>query len=98
MKGAGHLVAGQPGNDALNLPPVAKADEIVVVSAVFSTGGGLADCGVAEAIHQFGRVVEGGPSGDEDVIHGPSLPDSGFATGDKRRQRAVDHIAQRFHR
>jgi len=63
------LVAAQRGNYALDLPPVAKANDIAQVAAALSTCGGLEAGGVAEALHQVGCVRKGKTAMDERRVH-----------------------------
>lgn len=73
MDGSAHLVAGEGGDHPLDLPPVAKADDIVVVAAPLGAGGGLEAGIVAEPLDQIGGVVKGRTAGDERGLHGPTV-------------------------
>ena len=70
VDGSAHLVARQSDDHALDLPPVAKADDIVVVAAALGARRGLERGVVAEAVDELGCCGQSGPAGDEDRLHG----------------------------
>src|SRR4051794_17168239 len=63
------LVAAQRRNHAFDLPPVAKARDIALITAALGTRCGFIAGIVAKALHQLGRVGKRGPSVDEERVH-----------------------------
>ena len=81
MDGSAHFFVGQCRDDTLDLSPVAEADDVSAVAALFGARGGLEPGIIAEALHKFGRLGEGGPPGDEGRVHARLLTRQPFRDG-----------------
>ena len=92
MDGAANLVAGEGGDHALDLPPVAEADDIAGIATELRPRGGFKPGIVAEAVDQVGSIGKRRPAIDEWKVHGSLLTQGHYATADKDRQRFVDHV------
>lgn len=69
MDSAAHFIAGQRGNHALDLAPVAKTDDVALATAVFGTRGGFKAGIVAKGIDQLGGINNGRTRGDKKPVH-----------------------------
>jgi len=69
MNASAHFVAAQGHDDALDLPPVAKADDVAGVAAFLGAYGGLEAGIVAEAFDQVRGVGKSRPARDEKPVH-----------------------------
>jgi hypothetical protein len=78
MDPADDLVTTQRGDHALDLPPVAEADDIAGVAAAASERGRLEARVGAEALADIGGVGERGAAVDIVRGHGPSLSRRGL--------------------
>ena len=65
MDGSAHFFVGQCRDDALDLPPVAKSDDIAGIAAVLGARRSLEPGVVAEAIDELRSLGQGRASGDE---------------------------------
>src|SRR5689334_14989272 len=70
---AAHFVAAQRGDHALDVPPVAEAHDIALVTAALGPRRRLVAGIVAEAFHQLRRIGERQTSVDEGRVHARAL-------------------------
>jgi hypothetical protein len=70
VKGSTHLFAAQARDYPLDLPPVAEARDVAVVSAAFRTNRSFISRIVAKAFHEVGGISQRETSMDERSIHG----------------------------
>ena len=69
VNASAHFVAAQGDDDPLDLPPVAKADDIAGVAAFLGAIGRFQACIVSEAVDELRGIGERRPSRDEGRIH-----------------------------
>ena len=62
VHGSLHIRAGEVGNYAFDLPPVAELDDIASIATGFSAHGGLVARVVAEPVDQFRRIGQRQPA------------------------------------
>lgn len=91
VNASAHFCAAQGDDDPLDLPPVAEANDIAVITASLGPNRGLETGVIAEALDQLGGIGERRPSGYEGRVHAAALPLLRFRIADKHRQQIVDH-------
>ena len=70
MNGAADLFGAQRCDHALNLPPVAEAQDIAGIAAVLGANRSFEPGIIAISLDEVGSVCERGPSVDERHVHG----------------------------
>lgn len=73
VNASAHFVAAKRDDHPLDLPPVAKTDDIASVAALLGAARRLQPRIVSEALDQLGRVGKRRPSGDEGRVHSSVL-------------------------
>ena len=91
MNRASDLMAGQRGNHAFNVPPVAKMRDVAVVTRCFCPRRGFKLRVVAEPLDQFRSVGQSHTPMDEGNVHRHLIARQAFESADEDRQRAVDY-------
>ncbi len=69
MNGTAHFVAAKRRNNALNLPPMTKANDIPHIAAPLGTGSSLEPGIVAIAFDQIGRIGQRKTAMNEGTMH-----------------------------
>jgi len=78
VNGALNFVAAEARDHSLDLPPVAEARDIAVVSAPVGPGGGLEPGVIAVASDQVGSIRESHAAMDEGAVHGATIVAAAF--------------------
>ena len=94
MNASEHFLAGKSRDHPLHLPPVAEADDILVVATLLGARGGFKSGIVPEPLDKFSGIGKSRPAGNEGRVHAFRLTEAGFPTADEHRQQAANHVAR----
>ena len=73
-----HFFAGESRDHALDLPPVAEADDILIVAAFFGARSRLETGVIAETLDKVCGIGKSRPAGDEGRVHVALINSIGF--------------------
>jgi len=78
VNASAHFLAAQADDHPLDLPPMAKADDIAGIAAALGAHRRLEACIVAEAFDELGGIGQRRPAGDEWGVHGCTITPKDF--------------------